>query len=303
MREYGAVSPKFWTGRTGRKLRGQPEAQILALYLMTAPGSTMTGVYYCPHVSMASETGLGIEGASKGLACLIKEGFCQYDEESETVFVVTMAEWQIGESLDQKDKRVLGLRKEVARMTPTALQRRFIDVYDALYHLQMLPKDGWPLEGASKGGRSQEQEQEQRQEQEQKERHTQSEASLQAPPEKARVSDQTPPEPEEKPSFAGTVCKSLRAMGILITPTNPELLDLIKQGVTIRELTDAGTTAREAGKTSAGYVFGIIRGQREDAKRKAALPSARASPGFKSSHITDDFSEIDYGSNLPENPA
>ena len=48
MRDYGKVSPGFWIGETGKALRGDMEAQIVALYLMTSPHATMTGVYHCP---------------------------------------------------------------------------------------------------------------------------------------------------------------------------------------------------------------------------------------------------------------
>ncbi len=37
MRDYAVVSPRFWTGDTGRFLRQHPDAQRLALYLMTCP--------------------------------------------------------------------------------------------------------------------------------------------------------------------------------------------------------------------------------------------------------------------------
>ena len=37
VRDYGKVSPQFWVGKTGKRLRGDMEAQIVALYLMTSP--------------------------------------------------------------------------------------------------------------------------------------------------------------------------------------------------------------------------------------------------------------------------
>lgn len=48
MRDYGSVSPQFWIGKTGKALRGKPEAQLLALYLMTCPHANMIGVFHCP---------------------------------------------------------------------------------------------------------------------------------------------------------------------------------------------------------------------------------------------------------------
>ena len=44
MRDYGIVSPRFWIGETGRKLRKLPDAQRIAMYLLTAPMAEMTGM-------------------------------------------------------------------------------------------------------------------------------------------------------------------------------------------------------------------------------------------------------------------
>lgn len=161
MRDYGKVSAQFWIGKTGKALRGNPEAQVLALYMMTSPHSTMTGVFHCPVLYMAHETGLGMEGASKALHSLIEAGFCEYDEASECVFVVRMAAHQIDERLKPKDLRIVGVRKEVERM-PLPLKTRFLEVYGAAF---LLVETDSPPEAPSEPLPSQEQEQEQEQEQ------------------------------------------------------------------------------------------------------------------------------------------
>ena len=46
MRDYGQVTPAFWIGETGKKLRGDVNAQVLAMYLppQQAPAApTKTG--------------------------------------------------------------------------------------------------------------------------------------------------------------------------------------------------------------------------------------------------------------------
>lgn len=164
MRDYGKVSPQFWIGETGKQLRGDANAQLLALYLMTCPHSTMTGVFHCPILYMAHETGMGIEGATKALARLSEVGFCEYDEASETVFVVRMAAYQIGESLKPTDNRVAGLRKEVERMPETRARSSFLAVYGAAFGLADMEKKDRGSEAPPKPLRSQEQEQEQEQE-------------------------------------------------------------------------------------------------------------------------------------------
>ena len=162
MRDYGIVSPRFWIGETGKALRGDANAQVLAIYLMTSPHATMTGVFHCPVLYMSHETGLPLEGASKALARLSEEGFCQYDEASETVFVVNMARHQIGESLKVGDNRIAWLRKELDKLIPR-YKKLFLHLYGDAYKLEYSS----PSEGPSKPLRSQDQDQDQDQKQEQ----------------------------------------------------------------------------------------------------------------------------------------
>lgn len=166
MRDYGIVSPKFWIGETGKKLRGDPNCQVLAMYLMTSPHATMTGVYHCPVLYMAHETGLSIEGATKALARLISEGYCHYDEASEYVFVIRMAAFQIGEYLQPKDRRVDGLKKDIEKMQQP-FKSRFLSVYGHAYHLIPPLEDDSPSEAPSEPHRSQDQDQDQDQKHEQ----------------------------------------------------------------------------------------------------------------------------------------
>lgn len=165
MRDYGAVSPRFWIGTTGKQLRGKTDAQLLALYLMTSPHARMTGVYHLPMAYIVADTGMTLQGASKALQCLIEAQFCEYDADSDTIFVVQMALYQIGERLDPKDKRVIGLRKEVERMAGTRMQLRFLAVHGVRFGLVSADQIPSPIEGASKALPSQDQEQDQEQDQ------------------------------------------------------------------------------------------------------------------------------------------
>lgn len=146
MRQFGTITPQFWTGETGKSLRGNAEVQVLATYLMTGPHAAATGVYFCPIMYMGHETGLGLEGASKALRRLIETGFCKYDETSECVFVLQMARFQIAEQLSAGDKRVEWVKRQTESM-PKELKGEFMAVHAARFHLQ--PPS--PIEGASEG--------------------------------------------------------------------------------------------------------------------------------------------------------
>lgn len=175
MRDYSIVSARFWIGETGKALRDDREAQVLALYLITSPHASMSGVYYCPKQYMAQDTGMALEGASKGLRRLQTMGFCEYDEAAEMVFVIRMARFQIGESLRRGDNRRVGLIKELARLPKTLLVQRFFDEYHLDYNLTPEEMPGLhqaaskplpsPSRGASEPPGSQDQDQEQEQDQ------------------------------------------------------------------------------------------------------------------------------------------
>lgn len=167
MRDFGKVAPTFWTRGTGKTMRGCPEAQLVALYLMSAPGANMIGLFYCPLPTIAHDTGLPLEGASKGLARACEGGLCTFDKGSETVFVHTMARRQLGleegEALSPKDNRVKG----IVRMLRECDNSRLLQAFWDLYHVTLCLPDPWwtqhdmqplasPSEGPSKPLRSQE---------------------------------------------------------------------------------------------------------------------------------------------------
>ena len=161
MRDYGVVSPKFWIGETGKALRGNAPAQVLALYLMTCPHANMIGVFHCPVLYMAHETGLGMEVASKALQSLIEARYCTYDEASETVFVHRMAAYQVAESLKPGDNRVKGVEREWSNIGPAQLKAAFKAIYSVAFHLPSEDEKAGPSKAPSKPLASQEQEQEQ----------------------------------------------------------------------------------------------------------------------------------------------
>lgn len=165
MRDYATVAPQFWLGKTGRELRKKgAEAQVVSFYLMTSPHANMLGLYYLPILYIAHETGLGLEGASKGLNRSIEAGFCSYDEDTEMVWVHEMAAYQVGKALKPGDNRCAGVRSEYASLTENRFLSAFYERYKDDFHLNIKREPRRILEGASKGLGSQDQEQDQEQE-------------------------------------------------------------------------------------------------------------------------------------------
>lgn len=150
MRDYGKVNGNFWIGRTGRSLRGNHEAQIVALYLITSPHSNMIGLFHCPIAYIANETGLSTQGATKGLRCLIGVGFCTFDEESDFVFVHQMAKHQMGDTIQETDKRWKGVHNQLAMTPEGPCKQAFIRQYNEPFNLGLEVDSESPSEAPSK---------------------------------------------------------------------------------------------------------------------------------------------------------
>lgn len=146
-----------------KALRRSPEGVIVAMYLMTSPSSNMLGLFCQPVLYMAHETGLGLEGASKGLRHCVEAGFCSFDEESEFVWVHEMARYQIANEIKASDNRCKGIQKDYDALPDNPFLGAFFDRYSQAFHLT----NRRGSEAPSKPLRSQEQEQEQEQEKEQ----------------------------------------------------------------------------------------------------------------------------------------
>lgn len=165
MRDYAKVAPQFWTGRTGKALKAAgPEAVIVGMYLMTSPHANMIGVYHCPLAYISIDTGLPLEGASKGLQSAIEAGFCTFESETDFVFVHEFAKYQIGEELKSTDLRVKGIVNELAKVPKGKCWRGFRAHYAVPFNLPLPTVSEEKTEAPSKPLRSQKQEQEQKKE-------------------------------------------------------------------------------------------------------------------------------------------
>lgn len=104
--------------------------------------------------------------------------------------------------------------------------------------------------------------------------------------EKRREDKEEPPNPPQaggdgggdgqSPTKAGTVCKAIRAKGVAdVNPSNPELLALIGQGVTVETFEAAAETCAKA-KPPKGvaYLLGIVKRQLGEAAAIASGPAA-----------------------------
>lgn len=151
MRTFAQVRPGFWHGTTGRQIRRLGlECQVLALYLISGPGAHALGLYYLPLPTVAHETGLTIEQVRSGIAKLCEIEFCVFDDESEVVFVLNMARFQIGERLERKDNNVTWVWREMEKLRALPFFDRLLEMYGERYQVA----DYFRSDGSSKPLRS-----------------------------------------------------------------------------------------------------------------------------------------------------
>lgn len=142
VREYAQVAPTFWIGDTGKQIRKcGPEAQLLALYLITSPHANMFGLYYLPMALITHETGLSAPKVKACLAKLKAVTFAQYDTDSEFVWVVEMTAYQVG-NMKADDNRMKGLRRAYEALPNNPFIGQFFEKYGERYGFERRASKG-----------------------------------------------------------------------------------------------------------------------------------------------------------------
>lgn len=122
MRSYSLLLPAFWTGPTGKAITAAgKDARILATYLLTCEHSNMIGLYRLPLLYAAEETGMKRREVLQALEQLKISDFAVYDHETEFVWVLEMARFQLGllpsERIKEGDKRAKGAARLYKQIT------------------------------------------------------------------------------------------------------------------------------------------------------------------------------------------
>jgi hypothetical protein len=153
MREYARFAPQFWKRGTGKALRGDLAAQVLATYLMTAPASGMTGIFFLSFSDIEGDTGIPEPEIERVIARLESMGFLHYDRASELAWVVNLAQHQLEKPIVvTTDKRFGGVIREIKQVGRHRFVNMFFDryrthlclpvtIYDASLNGQMVSPD------------------------------------------------------------------------------------------------------------------------------------------------------------------
>jgi len=150
VRTQATIVPTFWTRGSGKKLRGNADAQVLAFYFMTSPHSTMVGIFYSSVATILDETGLTEPRFRAALPAVAE--IAQYDEQEGIVFLPEGSAHQIGETMSIGNK----VRKPALSQLQVYGNHRFVRewiyrYYDAycLSH-EGIPRPDAPYDAPSK---------------------------------------------------------------------------------------------------------------------------------------------------------
>lgn len=133
MRDYGKISPTFWTRGPGRIFRGDHLAVAIATYVHTCPASNMIGLYYLPLPALCHEIGAAVEDVRAALDRLAAHDVAHYDADADLIFVPEGAADQTGATLKRADNRHKAVLRELHAFGNhrfvTAFWRRYGEAY------------------------------------------------------------------------------------------------------------------------------------------------------------------------------
>lgn len=134
-RDYATIRSSFWNGGTGKELRGDSEAQIVALYLLTCDSSCMSGIYKIALSTVSKETGVHLDMVYTIVKKLTLLGFLEFDDESDIVWVPNLPRYQVGASLKPTDKRRTALIGLLKAYSHHPFVVKFFDKYGETYDI------------------------------------------------------------------------------------------------------------------------------------------------------------------------
>ena len=127
-RDYAKICPTFWTGRTGRAITAEGETvTLVALYLLTSPHASPTGLYRLPVAYATEDTGLDRESYTAALGRLEAVGFLARD--GDLVWIRRMGEYQIADEIKPRDGRRAWVEKALHPYRASPLYAHFFARY------------------------------------------------------------------------------------------------------------------------------------------------------------------------------
>lgn len=127
-------------------MRGDSDAQLLALHLVTGPSATMIGLYYLPLPTLAHELGWGIDRVSISLTRVAAAGFAAYDAKRELVWVFKSVEFEFGDGKSLGERTAKGIANQLQPFGDHPFVRDFLHLYGVRYRIGVAGLVAAPLD-------------------------------------------------------------------------------------------------------------------------------------------------------------
>ena len=121
------VDPRFWSDEA--MVASGPVVMAVALYLITGPQSNASGIYPAWPALVSHQTKIRPEQVDQALARLEQIGFIELDRDRDLLWVVKMAQYQIGDALVGGDTRIVSTVEAVLTNANSPLAARWLDRY------------------------------------------------------------------------------------------------------------------------------------------------------------------------------
>jgi hypothetical protein len=136
-RKFAKIKPGIWNSAKFKSLSS--DGKLLGMYLMTNSHFQMVGIYQiCKHY-MSKDTGLTRDQIETTLSELIEKKFCDFNEESEVVWVIDMALSQVADNPNIKQRA--GVQNELVRIHidyEYPFVKEFLELYGEKFMLPSL---------------------------------------------------------------------------------------------------------------------------------------------------------------------
>lgn len=136
MRDYSKLSPFFWVRGSGRRLRGDAIAQIVAAYLSTCPAANMVGIFYVSIATIADDTGHSAEDVRSAIVRIEAARYAFYDFDAGIAWIPNHARFEIGAEMTPGDKRRKKVLAELSQVEGHRFEGEFRALYAAAYGLR-----------------------------------------------------------------------------------------------------------------------------------------------------------------------
>ena len=111
MKSFTKFYSDFWINPDNTALMQLgTDAKLMAIYLQGNAHNNMLGVYYLPLLYAASDLKQSVKKVRSTLEKLCNLSYCQYDEQTQYIWVCNMALEQLGEEIDAKDNRIKAMQ-------------------------------------------------------------------------------------------------------------------------------------------------------------------------------------------------